>query len=331
MQPMTIARTPTVISAFQLRASPSRTSGSIDAPPISMQRTLSPRGRDQPAAVPPSRPLPARSAARRTAPTCARRCRRRRTCGRPRGSSSPRSRPGASRTAAARLFGSGPGTPRLAPTSGTRRIPQCREQYRCVRCLARNISPHRAQFRSGGGLRPCPSTVRVEGRRTVRTDDPQVLEPVVVSHSVDVVEDHRHGAAPPHLALAAQLAARLLQSLLVKPPLQIAAGVGRVLDQDLLQRSRLVSEVRSMTPRRDRSDRWRSPTVSAYFFRVARIATGRAIAQPTQCFVHDLDAAIASRPLPRCTCGPSPAIETNDLKPRRQKACSTGEPGLEPG
>ena len=33
--------TPTAISAFQLFASPSRTSGSIDAPPISMQTTLS--------------------------------------------------------------------------------------------------------------------------------------------------------------------------------------------------------------------------------------------------------------------------------------------------
>ena len=35
-QPTTIATIPTVISAFQLRASPSRTSGSICAPPISM-------------------------------------------------------------------------------------------------------------------------------------------------------------------------------------------------------------------------------------------------------------------------------------------------------
>ena len=40
-QPTTIASTPTAISAFQLRASPSRTSGSIDAPPISMPQTLS--------------------------------------------------------------------------------------------------------------------------------------------------------------------------------------------------------------------------------------------------------------------------------------------------
>ena len=33
MQPITIATTPIAISAFQLRGSPSRTSGSIDAPP----------------------------------------------------------------------------------------------------------------------------------------------------------------------------------------------------------------------------------------------------------------------------------------------------------
>ena len=38
MQPIKIARTPTAISAFQLRASPSRTSGSICTPSISMAR-----------------------------------------------------------------------------------------------------------------------------------------------------------------------------------------------------------------------------------------------------------------------------------------------------
>ena len=41
-QPIRIATTPTAISPFQLRASPSRTSGSRDAPPISIPRTLSP-------------------------------------------------------------------------------------------------------------------------------------------------------------------------------------------------------------------------------------------------------------------------------------------------
>lgn len=40
-QPTTIASTPTVIRAFQLRASPARTSGSIETPLISMQATLS--------------------------------------------------------------------------------------------------------------------------------------------------------------------------------------------------------------------------------------------------------------------------------------------------
>ena len=48
-QPIRIATTPTAISPFQLRASPSRTSGSSDAPPISMPRTLSPHPEhDQP-------------------------------------------------------------------------------------------------------------------------------------------------------------------------------------------------------------------------------------------------------------------------------------------
>ena len=43
MQPSTIAATPTNISAFQLRLRPSRTSGSSDAPPISMEGKLNPR------------------------------------------------------------------------------------------------------------------------------------------------------------------------------------------------------------------------------------------------------------------------------------------------
>ncbi len=38
MQPMTIASTPTVISAFQLRRNPSRISGSIAGVPISIGR-----------------------------------------------------------------------------------------------------------------------------------------------------------------------------------------------------------------------------------------------------------------------------------------------------
>jgi hypothetical protein len=37
-QPVRIARIPTPISTFQLRCSPARTSGSIDAPPISMRK-----------------------------------------------------------------------------------------------------------------------------------------------------------------------------------------------------------------------------------------------------------------------------------------------------
>ena len=38
MQPITIAMIPIVINAFQLRASPARSSGSIDAPPNSMRQ-----------------------------------------------------------------------------------------------------------------------------------------------------------------------------------------------------------------------------------------------------------------------------------------------------
>jgi hypothetical protein len=48
--------------------------------------------------------------------------------------------------------------------------------------------------------------VRVERRGAVGTDDPQVLEAIVVRHAVDVVKHERHVAAAPQLTLAAQLA-----------------------------------------------------------------------------------------------------------------------------
>jgi hypothetical protein len=43
----------------------------------------------------------------------------------------------------------------------------------------------------------------VEGRRTVRTDDPQVLEAVVPAVAIDVVENQRDKPAVPEFALAA--------------------------------------------------------------------------------------------------------------------------------
>jgi len=56
--------------------------------------------------------------------------------------------------------------------------------------------------------------MRVEGRCTVRANDLQILDSVVVSDAVDVIDDHRHTPASPVLVLAAKLASRFLQALL---------------------------------------------------------------------------------------------------------------------
>ena len=58
-----------------------------------------------------------------------------------------------------------------------------------------------------------PSAMSVERRGTVRTQDSQVLETVVVANAVHVVENQRQSAAPPQLVLAAHLAdSRLMPS-----------------------------------------------------------------------------------------------------------------------
>lgn len=65
--------------------------------------------------------------------------------------------------------------------------------------------------------------VSIEGCRTVRTNHPQVLETIVVPHSIDVVENHRHVTAQPRLSLA--LLGRTSHSEGVSsPPRAIAAS-----------------------------------------------------------------------------------------------------------
>jgi hypothetical protein len=80
-----------------------------------------------------------------------------------------------------------------------------------------------------------PATVRIECRGAVRTHDAQVLDAVVSGDTIDAVEDQRHPAPAPVLALPAELAAALLQSGGVQAPLEASTGVGRVLDQDLFK------------------------------------------------------------------------------------------------
>jgi hypothetical protein len=59
--------------------------------------------------------------------------------------------------------------------------------------------------------------VGVEGRGAVRANDAEVLEAVVVTYPVDVVEDQRHMPAAPSLRLAAKLAFSLLDALVIQP------------------------------------------------------------------------------------------------------------------
>ena len=79
------------------------------------------------------------------------------------------------------------------------------------------------------------TTVRIQRRRAIGAEDSQVLNPVVVPNAVDVIEDHRHPLAAPALALTALLAFRSLQAGLDQTLLQVAAAVGRMLNENLLQ------------------------------------------------------------------------------------------------
>jgi hypothetical protein len=80
--------------------------------------------------------------------------------------------------------------------------------------------------------------VRVERRRAVGAEDPQVLEPVVVADAVDVVEDQRHPRPAPLLVLAAELAALRLEPDVIQTLLELGAVVTAVLDEHLFERNR---------------------------------------------------------------------------------------------
>jgi hypothetical protein len=74
-----------------------------------------------------------------------------------------------------------------------------------------------------------------KGRCAVRTEDAQVLEPVVVADAVDVVEDQGQLCAAPDFALSAELASSILQPFLVQALLEIGAAVRGVLDEDVFE------------------------------------------------------------------------------------------------
>jgi hypothetical protein len=79
------------------------------------------------------------------------------------------------------------------------------------------------------------TAMRIEGRSAVRANDPQVLQAVVIGDSIDVIEDQRHRPSPPVFALAAHLAASLLQIFEIKSLLQLVPWVVRISDQHLLE------------------------------------------------------------------------------------------------
>jgi hypothetical protein len=76
----------------------------------------------------------------------------------------------------------------------------------------------------------------LEGRRAVRAYDPQVLEPVVVGNSVDVVEDQCHRLTSPELTLPTKLALRLFDPLREQASLQMSTVVRRARDEQFGER-----------------------------------------------------------------------------------------------
>jgi hypothetical protein len=76
----------------------------------------------------------------------------------------------------------------------------------------------------------------VERRGAARTQDPQILEPVIVAHTVHVVEDQSQPSGLPQLARAAHLADPQLETFRIETLLELDAGERRPLDEDLVER-----------------------------------------------------------------------------------------------
>jgi hypothetical protein len=56
----------------------------------------------------------------------------------------------------------------------------------------------------------------------IRAHDAEVLQPIIVADTVDVIEDQRQPASAPQLSLTAQLAPACLEAFLIEPLLQMA-------------------------------------------------------------------------------------------------------------
>src|SRR4051794_4890126 len=129
-----------------------------------------------------------------------------------------------------------PAPPRLRPTAPRRPLTT---RPRAVALPRRPREERRAALgaRQLGRRHPAVApAMRVERGVAVRADDPQVPEPVVVMHAVDVVEDQGHAAPAPRLALTAQLTAPVLDPLREEALLEASAWIRGAFDQRLGQR-----------------------------------------------------------------------------------------------
>jgi hypothetical protein len=91
------------------------------------------------------------------------------------------------------------------------------------------------------------AAVCVERGCTVRAYDPQVLKSVVVGDAVYMVQDERHPATHPSLALTTKLTAPSLDPFLEQASLKVSTGVGRTLDEDLIERPSASTECATPT------------------------------------------------------------------------------------
>jgi hypothetical protein len=118
------------------------------------------------------------------------------------------------------------------------------------------------------------STVGVKRGGAVGAHDAEVLKPIVVRNAVYVIEDQRHRAAAPIFALAAKLTTSQLVALRIEPFLQLAAGVVRVLDQDLDERLGCLRRRRSLRRPSVEMSGWKLPDVIDPMAKQRMIAAG---------------------------------------------------------
>lgn len=71
-----------------------------------------------------------------------------------------------------------------------------------------------------------PAAVCVERRSAIRAQDAQVLEPMIIGNSVDVVKNQRELASIPVLTLAARFTSPSLETFVEETPLDMRASIG---------------------------------------------------------------------------------------------------------